>query len=54
MIIEITRKTSSEQIAQMFKKLKNKKLFNAKKYCGAIHWKEDGVAYQKKMRNEWE
>lgn len=54
MIIEITKKTTKEQIARFFNKIKNGKCFDANKYCGSIKWKEDGLAYQKQLRNEWD
>ena len=53
MIIEITKKTTKEQIAKFLNKLKIGKSMNAKKYCGAIKWDIDGLEYQKQLRDEW-
>ena len=53
MIIEITKKTTKEQIAKFLNKLKIGKSLDAKKYCGALKWDIDGLEYQKQMRNEW-
>ncbi len=54
MIIEITKKTTKEQITKFLKKIKIGKSFNAQKYCGALKWDEDGLEYQKQLRNEWD
>jgi len=54
MIIEITKKTTREQMVLLIKKLKSRKVFKSSKYCGAIPWREDGLEYQKRLRNEWE
>ena len=32
---------------------KNKKLFDASKYCGVIKINEDALKVQKKLRDEW-
>lgn len=46
-----------ETIEQLHKKLqraqKNLKGINTGKYSGSIAINEDPIAYQKKMRNEW-
>ena len=33
---------------------KNKKLFDASKYCGVIKINEDALKIQKKLRDEWQ
>ena len=53
MIIEITKKTTKEQIIKLLSKFKIGKSLDAKKYCGALKWDVDGLDYQKHMRNEW-
>ena len=52
MIIEITKKTTKEQIAKFLNKLKIGKSLDAKMYCGALKLDLDGLEYQKQMRNE--
>ncbi len=54
MIIEITKKTTKEQITKFLNKIKIGKSLDAKKYCGALKWEVDGLAYQKQLRNEWD
>jgi len=53
MIIQITNKTTKEQISKFFNKLKIGKSLDAKKYCGALKWDVDGLKYQKQVRDEW-
>lgn len=54
MLVEITKKTGLAKINEALKKLKPNKQFNAKKHCGKVKWEDDGVNYQKKMRDEWD
>jgi hypothetical protein len=54
MLVEITRKTALSQINDTLKKLKSGKLFHANKHCGKVKWESDGLAYQKKLRDEWD
>lgn len=35
-------------------KMPSKKGLDARKYCGAVKFKEDGLALQKHLRDEWE
>ena len=53
MIIEITKKTTKEQITRLLNKIKIGKSFDAKKYCGALKWEVDGLEFQKQLRDEW-
>ena len=59
MVITINGNSSPEEIEAALKKLKkssvtkSKKHFDAFKYCGVIKLKEDPLAIQKRMRNEW-
>ena len=60
MVVTIKSSSSPEEIEQALKKLKKgnaktaKKHFDAFKYCGVIKLKEDPLAIQKRLRNEWE
>ena len=60
MVVTIKSTSSSEEIQQALKKLNknsakaSKKHFDAFKYCGVIKLKEDPLAIQKRLRNEWE
>lgn len=54
MVAIIKRGLSPLKIKKVLKKIeKNKKTFNASKYCGVIKFKEDALKTQKKLRNEW-
>jgi hypothetical protein len=59
MIIEINNNSSPEEIRQALHMLKkssdtpSKKHFDALKYCGVIKLKEDPLAIQKRIRDEW-
>jgi hypothetical protein len=53
MVIIIQQGTTKEKLDTLLKKLKIKKGVNAKKYCGVIHLKEDPLAIQKQLRDEW-
>lgn len=42
------------KINNMLANLKSKKHFDSDRFAGAIVWNEEPVAYQKRLRNEWE
>ena len=57
-IITISKEDSAETIQQKIKQLPQQpashlKRFDAKKYTGKIKSYGDGIAYQRKLRNEW-
>lgn len=60
MIVTIDGNSSPEEIEKALRKLhtagnkKAHKVFDAFKYCGIIKLKEDPMAIQKQMRDEWE
>ena len=57
MVLILKKGASKKDIQAIEKKLyKEKKIFgfNAKKYNGVIKLKEDPLAIQKRLRNEWE
>ena len=53
MVTVIKKGSSKSAIGQLLQKLKIKKGFNAKKYCGVIKLKSNPLTIQKKLRNEW-
>jgi hypothetical protein len=61
MVVTINSNSSPEEIREALKKIekgvksteKVNKQFDAHKYCGVIKLKEDPMAIQKEMRNEW-
>lgn len=60
MVVNINSNSSSEEIRLALQKLhkgnkqSKKKHFDAHQYCGVIKLKEDPIAIQKKMRDEWD
>lgn len=53
MAIQIKKRSSKKTIQRELSKAKTKG-FPAQKFTGKIRTKEDAVALQKKLRNEWE
>jgi len=57
MVLILKKGASKKDIEAIEKKLYKEKTlsgFNAKKYNGIIKLKEDPLAIQKRLRNEWE
>jgi len=53
MVITINKETRYQEIERMLLRLKPRKLFNSKLFLGKVKWGEDGLEYQKKIRDEW-
>ncbi len=54
-MVTVIKKSSGEKEASIrLEKALQKKGVDTHKYCGIIKLKEDAMAIQKKMRNEWE
>ena len=53
MIITINKETRQQEIEKMLLRLKPRKLFQSKTFLGKIKWGEDGLEYQKRIRDEW-
>ena len=54
MVTIIKKGSDKKEIEKALSKVKSKKQFDAYKYCGTLKLKEDALAIQKRMRNEWE
>jgi len=57
MVLVLKKGASKKEIDSLLKKLvapNNLSGLDAKKYCGTIKLKEDALAIQKQMRDEWE
>ncbi len=57
MVLVLKKGASKKEIEQINEKLGQRalrKTLNTKKYCGVIRLKEDPLAIQKKLRDEWE
>ncbi len=53
MTIILKKDATKEEVEQLLKKLKPRKLFNAKKHLGKLKLKIDGVEYQRNQRVNW-
>ena len=53
MVVVIEKKYNKQRIDKLLSEIKPTKIFDAKRFAGKIQWNEDPVAYQKRMRNEW-
>ncbi|MCF8236442.1 MAG: hypothetical protein K9G67_16135 [Bacteroidales bacterium] len=54
MVVIIKKGTGKERLNEMLKQFKRRKRFNANRFLGKVQWKEDALAYQKRIRNEWD
>ena len=57
MVTVIKPGTAKRKMESLLKKLREgtgKKGIDAKKYCGTVKFKEDGLVLQKRWRDEWE
>ena len=57
MVTTIKSGASKEEIRSVFLKLElqrdTRKHFDAHRFCGTVKFTEDGLEYQKRVRNEW-
>lgn len=53
MVLILKKGASKKEIDDISEKLKVSKGVDTKKYCGIIKIKEEPLAIQKKMRDEW-
>lgn len=54
MVTILNKDSDLTEIKKAFAKRKVKKYFDAKKFCGALKFEEDGLKIQQQLRNEWE
>lgn len=48
------KKYNKNKIDKQIKEFKPTKEFKSKKFAGKILWEEDPLAYQKRIRDEWD
>ena len=53
MTMLVTNKMKKEDVNKELTRLAVRKRMPAKKFCGAVKWKEDGLKFQQRMRDEW-
>lgn len=54
MVTVIKKGSDKKEVEKALSKVRNKKSFDAQKYCGAIKIEQDPLVIQRAMRNEWE
>jgi hypothetical protein len=54
MVLILKKGADKKEMNSISEKLREPKGVDTKKYCGTIKLKEDPLAIQKKMRDEWE
>jgi hypothetical protein len=54
MIVVIDKTYDKKKVDRLLSEIKPEKLFDARKFAGKIKWDEDPLAYQKRMRDEWD
>jgi hypothetical protein len=54
MVVHISKKITRKQVDAVLKKIGSGKKLDAKKFCGSVKWSEDGLAYQLRLRDEWD
>ena len=54
MVITVNRETNHQDIDDMLLRMKPLKQFSSSMFLGKIKWGEDGLEYQKRIRNEWD
>lgn len=52
--IEVEKEYHKAEVDKKLSRRKSKKLFDARRFAGRIAWKEDPLAYQKRIRDEWD
>jgi hypothetical protein len=54
MTVVLEKPYNKAKIDTWFANLHSKRNFDADKFAGQIVWNEDPLAFQKRLRNEWE
>lgn len=53
MSIRVNKKMTRQELDNMLLNIRRHKKLDAKKFCGAVKWNEDGLKFQKRLRDEW-
>lgn len=54
MLIKTGKKIDKKKLKNALKETSKKKVFQAKKHKGTVEWDEEPLAYQKRIRQEWD
>ena len=52
-MLRVTKKMTKEELNKTLVELKVRKVLRAKKFCGSVSFKTDGLKFQQQQRNEW-
>lgn len=53
MIVKINKGMDKEAFDEALKKIKPTRILMAHRHLGKVKWKEDALAFQKRMRDDW-
>ena len=54
MVLTIKKGMEKKKLNEALRKMKHSRKFNAKLHLGKVKWDEDALAYQKRLRNDWD
>ena len=54
MTVTIKKGAGKQKLNEILSKIKHTKKLDAKQHLGKVKWEEDAVAYQRKLRDEWD
>lgn len=54
MLLRLKHNHDKKKLDEALKKLKPSKAFKASHFKGKVKWDEDPLAYQKRIRSEWD
>jgi len=53
MVLTVKKGMNKKKLDEVLRNLKQTKQLDAKRHLGKVKWDEDGLSYQKKIRDEW-
>jgi len=53
MVFIIKKGMGKKKLDEVLQKIKHTKKLDAKRHLGKVKWNEDALAFQKKLRDEW-
>ena len=54
MVLIIKKGMEKKELDEALRKIKHSRKFNASLHLGKVKWGEDALAYQKRLRNDWD
>jgi len=54
MLIKTGKKIDKKKLEKRLSEVSNKKIFRSELHKGALQWEEEPMAYQKRVRKEWD